>query len=149
MENYSIFIYIYIYIYISKGHKSSNECCLGSRMCTIIYESPTRCNNENNINRIAPEQQPPTPMRTDNNTASRIMNNTVKKLSKTMDTHFFIGYKIEKAKVCSMSFGDQKKKIWSIITQRNSLNPIIKTYNQYIYTWIIEVQKRYKGLLKS
>ena len=35
-------------------------------------------------------KQPPTPMRTDNNTASGIMNNTVKqKMSKTMDMRFY------------------------------------------------------------
>ena len=35
-------------------------------------------------------KQPPTPMRTDNNTASGIMNNTVKKkMSKTMDMQFY------------------------------------------------------------
>ena len=56
-------------------------------------------------------KQPPTPMSTDNNTASGIMNNTVKqKISKTMDTRFhWLQDRLVQGMFCV--FGDQKKKI--------------------------------------
>jgi hypothetical protein len=79
-------------------------------------------------------KQPPTPMETNNNTATGYSNGTIKqKRTKCMDMRFYwIKYRVKQA---NLKFtGARDLKIWRIISQNTIRRRITKEYETYTST---------------
>ena len=94
-------------------------------------------------------KQPPTPMRTDNNTTSGIMNNTVKQnMSKTMDMRFYwLQDRVDQG-IIWVYWGPGKENLADYHTKRFAATHHKKS-DQYIYMIKIEVQTHSKCVLES